>query len=614
MLIFIDNNLVGSSPIFFEHFASRVKRWPQLCSSVEGPRYIYRLAAGGQVFTLESMTTLSLVLCAAIHVATASVDVGVDAASREHLFQHTADRAGSCSPQQPWSGPQSGVVSEPPRIRETDSLEWLGGAGAGGWGLWIGGVVMYMILSVLYQIYLSICRSNSILAMSPNDVAAFLRDHEPKVHKRAASTRALLREASSKLQEAGTLDGAALFVLSREHACKELGLTALEFEAVMDAKVEAVQLMPVGPAVLLPGLAVATQLRALAGRLFLTTLRAYLDGPMTRYNRWWKEQRNHLAQDSLPILQDVTLTRGIRCNEASTQTIDMLLPSRGVDSKAVPVLYAHGGGFVCCSSEILTHSLTPIVRAGLALFSIEYPLAPENPFPAAILSTLEAMVYVKRKTGCESIQLLGDSAGGNLVTYTAALLSDRPTLVKFSEVSGVAVHEWNFPGVTRVCSVYGFLDCESWRESKAAALLNQCWQCYMGDSSSNLPRCLLEMDKESLGNYPETLLIVGQSDPLLESTRVAERHLCSAGVDVKLFEYPGVHGFLGIPTQWSFGWWKLNSAPAMEKMVGFFSGRSVEYTREDQELDLSIWCVVLSHVLLILTVVGLVIGLTYQLV
>ena len=90
--------------------------------------------------------------------------------------------------------------------------------------------------------------------------------------------------------------------------------------------------------------------------------------------------------------------------------MDLVLPSAG--ATAEPIVYAHGGGFICASSELLTHSLTPLVRAGAPVYSIDYPLAPEHPFPAAVVSILRTIAWVKRRTGCASLTLLGDSAGG----------------------------------------------------------------------------------------------------------------------------------------------------------------------------------------------------------
>ena len=50
-----------------------------------------------------------------------------------------------------------------------------------------------------------------------------------------------------------------------------------------------------------------------------------------------------------------------------------------------PIVYIHGGGWICGKKEIYTSSLVPFTAAGHPVFNLEYPLAPERPpTPAAV--------------------------------------------------------------------------------------------------------------------------------------------------------------------------------------------------------------------------------------
>ena len=69
------------------------------------------------------------------------------------------------------------------------------------------------------------------------------------------------------------------------------------------------------------------------------------------------------------------------------------------------VLYAHGGGFVAVKSAHLRHSITPLVRCGFDVYSIDYPLAPEDPFPAALVSTVRALAMLHREYGVREVVL-----------------------------------------------------------------------------------------------------------------------------------------------------------------------------------------------------------------
>lgn len=80
------------------------------------------------------------------------------------------------------------------------------------------------------------------------------------------------------------------------------------------------------------------------------------------------------------------------------------------------LLYIHGGGFVCCSAA----SHRPIAGAlaqltGRRVFSADYRLAPEHPFPAAIDDVVAAYQWlISQGFPASAIVIAGDSAGGNL--------------------------------------------------------------------------------------------------------------------------------------------------------------------------------------------------------
>ncbi|MEO7368680.1 MAG: alpha/beta hydrolase [Gemmatimonadaceae bacterium] len=87
------------------------------------------------------------------------------------------------------------------------------------------------------------------------------------------------------------------------------------------------------------------------------------------------------------------------------------------------ILYVHGGGYVSCSPE--THRPITAALAKLSrrrVFSLDYRLAPEHPFPAAVDDTITAYRWMLATSGIDPALLAvsGDSAGGGL---TLALLS-----------------------------------------------------------------------------------------------------------------------------------------------------------------------------------------------
>ncbi len=336
---------------------------------------------------------------------------------------------------------------------------------------------------------------------------------------------------------------------------------------------------------------------------------------MMVFNLWWKRQPNHVAVDSKSILEDVILTTDHPYGDAEYETMDEIMPAQP-SGALPPVLYAHGGGFVAVSSMLLNASLTPIARAGARVFSMDYPLAPEYPWPAAALSTLRAMRYVRKCTGADRIALAGDSAGANLIAYAAALLSDRRMLAALAAHTGEELLEWDLPAVSSVCSIYGFLDDESWRATYLSPGLDYCWRSYFaatavepeGSERSDarttprvrvrapVARHLLEFAPSQLEGFPPTLLIGATGDPLVGSTRCAAAFLRAAGVAVEVEEFDAPHGFLGVPPQWSLGFWRHTSAPAMEKIVRFLTSIAVRYPRDTLPWDWSAWLVLVPLV------------------
>ncbi|MDX3249401.1 alpha/beta hydrolase, partial [Streptomyces sp. ME18-1-4] len=90
------------------------------------------------------------------------------------------------------------------------------------------------------------------------------------------------------------------------------------------------------------------------------------------------------------------------------------------------LLYFHGGGFVFGSPETalpLTGHL--VAKTGFSAYSLDYRLAPEHPFPAAIEDTLIAYrALLDRGIDPSAIAFAGDSAGGGLTVTTCLAARD----------------------------------------------------------------------------------------------------------------------------------------------------------------------------------------------
>lgn len=135
--------------------------------------------------------------------------------------------------------------------------------------------------------------------------------------------------------------------------------------------------------------------------------------------RYWGRDENALAHRArklfgAPHISQWLSRRGVEVVPVEGSVSGEWIAVKSPDPRAV-ILYIHGGGYVSCSPS--THR--PIA-AGLArltrfrLFSMDYRLAPEHRFPAAVDDVFAAYDYLLRQYPGSPIAVVGDSAGGGL--------------------------------------------------------------------------------------------------------------------------------------------------------------------------------------------------------
>jgi acetyl esterase len=215
---------------------------------------------------------------------------------------------------------------------------------------------------------------------------------------------------------------------------------------------------------------------------------------------------------------------------------------RPVLGETLPALvYFHGGGWTI--GDVDTHDVLCrqlAIGARCAVFSVDYRLAPEHPFPAALDDCFAATRYVAdnaAKLNVQGIAVGGDSAGGNLAASVALLARDAggPALAfqlliypATDQRCATASHERNGQGylLTRDGIHYfrrAYLPNEKdWLDWRASPLL-----------------------AKSHANLPPALVITAGYDPLLDEGRAYAERLRAAGVQVAYREFADmVHGFV----------------------------------------------------------------------
>jgi len=94
--------------------------------------------------------------------------------------------------------------------------------------------------------------------------------------------------------------------------------------------------------------------------------------------------------------------------------------------RSAALLYLHGGGYVIGSLHSHRHLVAEAGRAaGIATLALDYRLAPEHPFPAAVEDALAGYRFLLAQgIASERVALAGDSAGGGLVVAAMVALRD----------------------------------------------------------------------------------------------------------------------------------------------------------------------------------------------
>ena len=209
-----------------------------------------------------------------------------------------------------------------------------------------------------------------------------------------------------------------------------------------------------------------------------------------------------------------------------------------------PVLvHFHGGGFTLCSSE----SHDPQNRywanhAQCVVVSVDYRLAPEAKFPAAVEDCYAATQWVAGHAGeidgdASRIAVGGESAGGNLAAVVALLARESGPALAF-QVLAVPVVDFRFaaPSYSTYAAGYGLE--RSGLEYFRGQYLN-------GEEEYDDPRAS-PLRARSLAGLPPALVITAGFDPMRDDGRAYADRLALAGVPIQYVCIEGMpHPFVG---------------------------------------------------------------------
>jgi len=225
-------------------------------------------------------------------------------------------------------------------------------------------------------------------------------------------------------------------------------------------------------------------------------------------------------------------------------------PGQNTGSAAPPVVvYLHGGGFVL--GDLDTHDGTSrqhAVGARAIVVSVDYRLAPEHPYPAAVEDAWAATLWVAEH-GAEigglidatatRLAVAGDSAGANIAAVLAQQARD-------SAGPPIAFQLLWYPSTLWDASLPSFTENATAPilDVKAVAAFSR-W--YAGEvDMSNPPPAMAPGRAKNLANLPPAYIGVAGHDPLRDDGIRYGELLAAAGVPVEVHNAETmVHGYLG---------------------------------------------------------------------
>jgi acetyl esterase len=210
------------------------------------------------------------------------------------------------------------------------------------------------------------------------------------------------------------------------------------------------------------------------------------------------------------------------------------------DGPLPALVYVHGGGFVVGSLDLYDADCRRIAaEVGAAVFSVDYRLAPEHPFPAGLEDCFAALTWVADNASelgvdPERIGIGGESAGGGISAGVALLARDRggPRLCV------------QFLGIPELDDR---LETESMRSLVGLPITNVpngeiSWDSYLGQGvrgTDQVSPYAAPARATDLAGLPPALVTAYEFDGLRDEDIAYAQRLLSAGVPTELHVYAG---------------------------------------------------------------------------
>ncbi len=223
------------------------------------------------------------------------------------------------------------------------------------------------------------------------------------------------------------------------------------------------------------------------------------------------------------------------------------------------VIYIHGGGFLGGTTGMCENFCRDLARtARAAVFSVDYRLAPEHPYPAGLEDCFAAVdgifsVLDTYRIDPLRVSISGDSAGGNLALCCCmreADLGSRRICRQILLYPAINIGKYEPSGYRWEESFYTYSSDEE--ERRLQMLLAHdvgifdglMTEAYAGGAEKTNDRYVCPILNEDWSRMPETVLVLGEYDYLTQEGMYLAKQIAGAGVPAAVYYYLGMcHAF-----------------------------------------------------------------------
>ncbi|ANF98825.1 hypothetical protein AR543_14220 [Paenibacillus bovis] len=274
-----------------------------------------------------------------------------------------------------------------------------------------------------------------------------------------------------------------------------------------------------------------------------------------------EEIRTAMVRSSLDITR-----RDIRIIEDTIQgrngDIGLRIYRPGTGTSLPAIVYLHSGAFIAGSLDESRHickALAEMVHA--VVIAVDYRLAPEHPFPAGLMDSLDAVQWAYSQADVlgihpDQIAIVGSSAGGNLAIGCSVL--DRQQGTSFIGFQALLYPPLNSAGVTAEDFQWKLNDHgtenkrqQDHRELTVGAIQGyaflggKVYDLYLQQKTKKTDPLVSPLLLEDVSQLPETMIVTAEFDYLNHEGEAMAARLARAGVQTTLLRYQGLdHAFV----------------------------------------------------------------------